>query len=100
MRGERKKDKIFFKLKDVEKVFQMDQLDNIVQHKTSMYTEHMHYKWFELDANREIPSNITTKSDANSEADDEPKKRQRSKELYFTYIGLKHLIVCSFIWNG
>ncbi len=95
MRGERKKDKIFFKLKDVEKVFQMERLDKMIYDPTTIYTEHMHYKWFKVEAIGMFPGIITTKSDANSEADDEPKKRQRSKELYFTYIGLKHLIEAS-----
>ncbi len=83
MRGEREKDKIFFKLKDVEKVFQMDRLNEIVQDATTIYTEHIHYKWFKVDANETIVEAITIG------------KRRRPKELYLTYVGLKHLIECA-----
>ena len=88
MRGQREKDKIFFKLKDVEKAFQMDRLDKNIQQAKSLYDEGTHYKWFTIEQNyNEIVLNYDKLSKENSDKSDKD-----SKELYFTYIGIKHLI--------
>ncbi len=95
MRGEREKDKIFFKLKDVEKVFQMERLDETIQQDKSAYTEGRYYRWFNISYNEKpIPYGFSSKEDIDK-SDDSTKENKRSKELYFTYVGLKHLIEAS-----
>ncbi len=116
MRGQREKDKIFFRLKDVEKVFQMNRLDKNVQECTTHYNEGTHYKWFQISdheiyqefvqnldkssieaTNQEIyqesvRSSYKSSIEATDKSDISSKEAKRSKELYFTYIGIKHLI--------
>ena len=74
MRGERTKDGIFFKVKDVELVFKMTRLDDIIQKPDTRYQIHNHYEWFLL------------QGDANN------LRNHTSRELYLTYTGLMHVI--------
>lgn len=95
MRGERGKDKIFFKLKDVEKVFQMERLDETIQQDKSAYTEGKHYQWFNISYNEKPISYGFSSKENIDKSDGSTKENKRSKELYFTYVGLKHLIEAS-----
>ncbi len=93
MRGQREKDKIFFRLKDVEKVFQMKRLDINIQDSTTFYNEGTHYKWFQISDQEIYQQHVKNLYKHSKESIKESDKDlKRSKELYFTYVGIKHLI--------
>jgi hypothetical protein len=76
MRGERTRQGIYFKVKDVERVFEMKRVSEIIQSPETIYTIVNHYKWFTIAKHNEVGNG-------------------RSKELYLTYSGLKHMIEAS-----
>lgn len=76
MRGERTRQGIYFKLKDVERVFEMKRATEIVQSDETVYAAGRDYQWFVLPKHKDLEVG-------------------RSKELYLTYSGLKHMIESS-----
>ncbi len=76
MRGERTRKGIYFRVKDIESVFQMKRIDDIVSKDHTKYNEQKDYQWFNL-------QNADTV------------RNGRSKEMYLTYSGLKHMIESS-----
>lgn len=73
MRGERTRQGIYFKVKDVERVFEMKRLDDILGKDHTGYTPGMDFQWFVLP--------------------------RGGKELYLTFSGLRGLITRSSILN-
>lgn len=76
MRGTRDRKGIFFKVKDVERVFEMQQLRVIFFQEHTFYQEGRDYQWFILPKVDNV--NIG-----------------KNREMYLTYSGLKHLIAAS-----
>ena len=76
-RGERKVDKIYFKVKDIILAFQTDNLNNTIIDKRSSYEENIHYKYFNC-KRKGLPSNITIK-----------------RELFVTYEGILKVLFAS-----
>lgn len=76
MRGDRTRQGIYFKVKDVERVFEMKRLDDILSKAHTTYKVGKDYQWFALPIAYEL-------------------RNRRSKELYLTYSGLKHMIEAS-----
>ncbi len=79
-RGERKVDKIYFKVKDVSSEFEMDNLlTTIIDKRYNGYCDGIHYKYF-MCKKIEDPKNNTTKIS------------KVSKELYLTYEGILRVL--------
>jgi len=77
MRGERTQDGIFFRVKDIEIIFQMKRLSETIQHINAGYQDKRDYKWFHLQRNTGFPVNLP------------------SRELYLTYNGIMRVITVS-----
>lgn len=75
-RGERSVDKIYFKVKDVMKGFQMENLQNILIKNNTTYTENKDYKYFIC----QKKNNVLNKT---------------SKELFLTYQGMLRVLFIS-----
>ncbi len=73
MRGERTRGGLYFKLKDIEQLFQMKRLVDIIQKDDTVFSSGTHYQWFRVDNN--------------------------VRELYFTYDGILRLIQKSYSFN-
>jgi hypothetical protein len=74
-RGERKADRIYFKVRDVMKGFEMNRLDDTITDKRKGgYIEGEHYVYFKFKAAKAI---------------------RMKKELYLTYKGMHRIIMCS-----
>ena len=80
MRGERDRNKIYFKVKDVMKAFNMEYLDLIITRKESGYDIELHYKCFTRYTNCISGKNNTKKA---------------VKALYLTYTGLLRVLFVS-----
>lgn len=76
MRGSRTREGIYFKVKDVERVFRMKRLDHLLMKSDTIYSHGSEYQWF-----------TTTVATIRS--------NDASRELYLTYSGLKHVIEAS-----
>jgi hypothetical protein len=77
VRGERKSDKCFFKVKDVSEAFDMLRLYDTIIDKNSKYLINKHYKYF----NCQKPQDMG--------------KKQLKKELYLTYEGMLRVLFVS-----
>lgn len=75
MRGERTRKGIYFKVKDVERVFQMDRLDKTIQKEHTAYHAGSDYQWFIVSAGDNVPNS-----------------HNERRELYLTYNGLMRVI--------
>ena len=77
-RGEKERNKIFFKVKDVMKAFGMPNLDHTIREKTSNYKINIHYKkYYVRVSGRQSPQTIIKKG------------------LYLTYKGLLRVLFAS-----
>jgi hypothetical protein len=74
VRGERKSDKCFFKVKDVSEAFDMPNLYTTIISSSSKYLINEHYKYFYLSKLHNM------------------QKQQQKKELYLTYEGMLKVI--------
>lgn len=81
-RGERECDKIYFKVKDVAKSFDMKSLYDVLKHKDGGYIKDDHYKYF-----------ISEKTFFDSKKKD--KNNKVSKELFLTYNGILRVLFAS-----
>ena len=77
VRGERDSKKCYFKVKDVEKGFNMSNLSTTLQHIEYGYQKEIHYKFF---------TNVNK---------DSQQKNQVKKYLYLTYKGMLRVLFCS-----
>lgn len=77
VRGERKYDKCFFKVKDVSEAFDMPRLYDTIIHKDSKYLINKHYKYFNCQKTYDIG------------------KKQLKKELFLTYEGILRVLFVS-----
>lgn len=75
MRGERTRKGIYFKMKDVERVFQMKRLDKTLQKEHTGYQVNIDYLWFIV-----------------FDGDNVPMQLNGTRELYLTYEGLIRVI--------
>lgn len=76
MRGERTREGIYFKVKDVMWVFEMPNLQSNIQLNHTVYQLNLHYKFFTTSGSYNVSSSTT-------------------KEMYLTYDGLMHVIEAS-----
>lgn len=76
MRGDRTRQGIYFKVKDIERVFEMKHIVDTFNKSHTSYVAERDYQWFDMT----IPDKSCN---------------GRSKELYLTYSGLKHMIETS-----
>jgi prophage antirepressor-like protein len=81
VRGERDPKNCYFKVSDVSREFGMDNLNDVITHKTGGYTESMHYKYFTC--------NVATKNGIDST------KTILKKALFLTYKGMIRVLYCS-----
>ena len=86
-RGEKERNKIFFKVKDVMKAFEMPRLNDSLVHKESMFERGLHYKSF--------VRHDSIVSNKNEEAN-----KKRKKTLYLTYKGLLRVLFNSRTGNA
>jgi hypothetical protein len=77
-RGERDRNKIFFRVKDVITAFQLPRLQDILVDKQTTYEKDIHYQYFFIRPDPSIIGNDTIK-----------------KELYLTYSGLLKVLISS-----
>ena len=82
-RGERKWDKILFKVKDVADIFDIPNLYSTLLHKDSSYVIGKHYQYFSI---CKIMDNIHKKANGKTVA---------KKELFLTYCGMLRLMFVS-----
>lgn len=79
VRGERHEDKIYFKVKDVSKAFDMKYLyDTIIEARESPYEKDVDYKYF----------TVTTSSSTQNDTS----KKVHKKTLYLTYCGMLRVL--------
>lgn len=88
VRGERNKNKIFFKVQDVMTAFKMPYLDTTLQDKTSNYERDLHYKTFNRPA-------CGFRSQSNKPTYTEMVSNMTKKSLYLTYKGLLRVLFTS-----
>ena len=79
VRGVREEDKIFFKGRDLEELFEMDHLRNNVQDEKSNFVKGQDYLFFAVSKNNEFRYSLTP-------------QRNQSKRMFFTYLGLTKVI--------
>jgi hypothetical protein len=82
VRGERKSDKCFFKVKDVSEAFDMPNLQNIIIKENTMYDNQLHYKYFICEKKNNLLKNTT------------------KKELFLTYNGMLKVLFSSRTGNA
>jgi hypothetical protein len=87
--GERKVDKIFFRVKDVMKNFGMDFLNDAIIKKTGGYKSDIDYVYFIVK-----PDNYRRTTNKNKTADNTSDNKV-IKELYLTYIGILRVLFVS-----
>ncbi len=87
MRGERTRKGILFKLKDIERVFQMNRLHDIVQAETTIFVVGTHYQWFSVLPNIYEVGVVQDGDNASNRSQQDTKR-----ELYLTYKGLMRII--------
>ncbi len=75
MRGERTRKGIFFRVKDVERCFEIPELSKTLQRDHTGYRNGIHYAWFTM-----------------SSGDAVPNRHNKKNELYLTYEGLMRVI--------
>lgn len=75
MRGERTRKGIYFRVKDVERCFEMSELSKTLLRDHTGYQNGTHYSWFIL-----------------SSGDGVPNQHNKKRELYLTYEGLMRVI--------
>ena len=90
-RGERHRNKIYFKVKDVMKAFNMPELDTTLRHKRCNYERGLHYKTFVRQQGVALPKESNKNQDPN-------KKRKMS--LFLTYKGLLRVLFNSRTGNA
>ncbi len=76
-RGEREHDKIFFKVKDVAKGFDMNNLQIVLLAKNTLYKEEKDYNFFTCENQKKVL------------------KKTSKKELFLTYQGMLHVLFAS-----
>lgn len=90
VRGERHKNKIFFKVQDVMTAFKMPSLDRVLFDVTSNYERNLHYKCF----NRP-DSGILSQSNKPTYTEMVSSIQSSKKSLYLTYKGLLRVLFTS-----
>jgi hypothetical protein len=85
-RGERKYDKIYFRVKDVSIGFDILRLQDIILDKNTKYIINNHYKYFLSNKPNDIDKKTDKKSNSNTLI---------KKELYLTYQGILRLLFVS-----
>jgi hypothetical protein len=86
VRGERHEDKVYFKVKDVSKAFDMEGLYRIIIDKHTKYEENIEYKYF-------IQHNVKT-------FENDTSKKVHKKTLYLTYSGMLRVLFASYSKNA
>ena len=84
-RGEKQVDKIFFRVKDVMKAFDMEGLDKVILHKEKGYERGIDYKCF---------NRVSTVTNGHPNKPTDPNKKSK-KSLYLTYDGLVRVLIVS-----
>ena len=75
MRGERMKDGIYFKVKDVGRVFQSERMSSTILDPRNSYKESIHFIWFKTSSHMKSS-----------------KQRAQSKEMFLTFEGFLHAL--------
>jgi hypothetical protein len=80
-RGERKVDKIYFKVKDVMLGFEMENLNKVIINNNTNYIENEHYKYFNCKKEKRF---------------DKKTNKTIKKELFLTYDGILRILFASY----